>query len=75
MAQSLEMQTQIQIWREKATAGTLTQADMRDAIAALRADRVGAQATSTASKARKSATAAGKKPVNSDDLLSELDGM
>ena len=74
MAQSHEMQAKIQLWRQKAREGTLTQDEMREAIAALRQDRVAAAGVSTASRAKKSATAA-KKAVNSDDLLSELDGM
>ena len=74
MAMSPEMQAQIQLWRQKAREGTLTQDEMREAIAALRQDRVAAAGVSAASRAKKSATAA-KKAVNSDDLLSELDGM
>ena len=37
MAQSPEMQAKIQLWRQKAREGTLTQDEMREAIAALRA--------------------------------------
>ena len=47
---------------------------MRDAIAALRQDRVGAAATSEKSREKKAAGRA-KANVNSDDLLSELDGL
>lgn len=69
-----EMQSQIQLWRQKARDGTLTQDEMRQAIVALRQDRVGAAATSAKSKTTR-ATAKAKANVNSDDLLSELDGL
>ena len=74
MAQSPEMQAKIQLWRQKAREGTLTQDEMREAIAALRQDRVGAAGVSAASREKK-ATAKAKKNVNSDDLLNELDGL
>ena len=74
MAQSPEMQAKIQLWRQKAREGTLTQGEMREAIAALRQDRVGAASVSAASREKK-ATAKAKKNVNSDDLLNELDGL
>ena len=70
MAQSPEMQAKLGVWREKARAGTLTQDEMREAIAALREDRSRAVTTQTASKAR-----AKKAVVSSDDLLAELDGL
>ena len=47
---------------------------MREAIAALRQDRVGAAATSEKSRERK-ATSRAKANINSDDLLSELDNL
>lgn len=74
MVQSPEMQAKIQLWRQKAREGTLTQDEMREAIAALRQDRVGAAATSEKSREKKAAGRA-KANVNSDDLLSELDGL
>lgn len=73
-AQSPEMQLKIQEWRAKAREGTLSQDEMREAIAALRRDRGAippATAGSSVNKARKAAAA---KP-NSDDLLSELDNL
>lgn len=70
MAQSIELQAKIQAWRQKSAQGTMTQEDMREAIAALRQDRVVAHTTSTASKARKSAA---KEPVNVGGLFDELD--
>lgn len=71
---SPDMHTKIQLWRQKAREGTLTQEEMREAIAALREDRIGAAAVSGASRERK-ATSRAKASVNSDDLLSELDGL
>ena len=71
MAISPEMQAQVQIWRQKAREGTLTQEERRDAIRLLREDRKGAEGVSAASRAKK----APKAPVNADDFLSELDGL
>lgn len=66
---SPEQQARIQALRAKAREGTLTLEESREAIILLREDRVAASATSAASKARK----APKAPVNSDDLLAELE--
>lgn len=70
MAQSIEMQAKLGVWREKARAGTLTQDELREAIAALREDRSRAVAAGVVSKTR-----AKKAPVSSEDLLAELDGL
>ena len=74
MTQSQELQAKIQLWRQKAREGTLTQEEMREAIAALRQARIGAASVSAVSRERK-ATARAQKNVNSDDLLSELDSL
>ena len=74
MALSPEAQAKVQLWRQKAREGTLTQDEMREAIITLRQDRIAAAATSATSRAKKAATRE-KKAVNSDDLLSELDGI
>lgn len=69
--------TQIQSWRQGAAAGTLTLDEMRQAIAAIRKERVEASAVSSASKERK-ATAKAKAnaaPIDSDALLGELGGL
>jgi ribosomal protein L12E/L44/L45/RPP1/RPP2 len=73
-AQSPEMQLRIQEWRAKARQGTLSQDEMREAIAALRRDRGAIPQASAGSKVTKTRKAAAAKP-NSDDLLSELDGL
>jgi hypothetical protein len=71
---SPELSAKVQLWRQKARDGSLTQDEMREAIIALRQDRAGAAVTSAASRERK-ATAKAKASVNSDDLLNELDGL
>ncbi len=74
MAQSPELQAKIQTWRQKAREGTLSADEMREAIAALRQDRVMASATSAVAKERKS-TARAKKDINSDAMLGELEDL
>lgn len=73
-AQSPELQLKIAQWRDKARQGTLTQDEMREAIAALRSDRTSIPQATAGSKVTKARTAASKKP-DSDDLLSELEGL
>jgi len=70
MAISPEAQTEIQLLRQKSRDGTLSQDDMRRAIFLLREGRVAAAATSSVSRTKKA-----KVTVNSDDLLSELNGL
>ena len=63
----------IQYWRAKAaTPEGLSLDEMREAIAAIRKERVNAQETSSKSKAKKAETKAKQQPINSDDLLGEL---
>lgn len=69
-----DINTQIQLWRQKARSGEMTLEDFKQAFNHIRQDRVHASATSAASKGKKSAASA-KKNINSDDLLSELDGL
>jgi len=66
----LDLSAKIQLWRQKAREGTLSQAEMREAIEYLRQGRVQAAATSAKSRSSKA-----KPAVNSDDLLKELDGL
>lgn len=68
MALSLEAQTKIQAYRQKAREGKLTQEELQEAIKILREDRVAAAQTSAKSRASKA-------PVNSDALLDELGGL
>lgn len=63
---SAEHMTKVAEWRVKARDGTLTQDEMREAITFLRAERVAMPASGTKAKA---------KPINTADLLSELDGL
>ena len=62
----------IQLWRQKSRDGTITVAEMREAVQAMRAERVGAAGVSAASKEKKATTAAKKAPIDSDSLLGEL---
>lgn len=63
--------TQIQIWRQKVTAGTITKEELKEALAMLAKGRGAAAAVSATSRASK----APKKPVDADALLNELDGL
>lgn len=70
----------IQLWRQKAADGTISLDEMREAIAAIRKERVNAQEKSTTSRTRKAkseassggTTSSKAAPINSDDLLGEL---
>ena len=65
-----EMQSKIAVWRAKAEAGTLTEAEMVEGIRALRESRYGAAVASDQAK-RKRAQAV---IPDADDLLKELGG-
>ena len=65
---SPELQSKISVWRAKAAAGTLTQEEMREAITALRADRVGAAIASDKSRRSK----AKAEIPDAGDLLKEM---
>ena len=69
-----DLSTQVQLWRQKAREGTLTQDEMKEALIALRESRQAAGAVSATSREKK-AIAKVKKNINSDDLLNELDGL
>jgi len=64
----------IEIWRKKCRDGTITKEEMRDALAAIRKDRIGASATSAASKEKKAVKAAKEAapPIDSDALIDQL---
>lgn len=63
-----DIHTKVQLYRQKARDNTLTQDEMKEALIFLRQGRVAAAATSATSRAKKA-------PINSDDLLSELEGI
>lgn len=65
---SPELQSKITLWRARAANGTLTQEEMREAIAALRADRIGAAIASDKSKRAK----AKAEIPDAGDLLKEM---
>lgn len=62
----------VQIWRQKARDGTITVEEMRDAINAIRKDRIGASAVSAASKTRTATAKAKAAPIDSDAMLDSL---
>lgn len=62
----------LQLWRQKVRDGTITQDEMREAVAAIRTERLVASKTSDASRERKSTAKAKAAPVDSDALLGEL---
>jgi len=62
----------IQIWRQKSRDGTITLDEMREAIAAIRKERVGAGEVSAVSKERKAVAKAKAAPIDSQALLGEL---
>jgi uncharacterized protein YbaA (DUF1428 family) len=61
--------SQIQLWRQKVADGTITTDEMREAIAAIRKERVASSEKSTASRERKSAA---KAPVDADAVLAKF---
>jgi hypothetical protein len=72
---SFDRAAQVEIWRNKCRAGTMTQEEYKQVIAALRAGR---KATSQATSGTKSAArskAAKSVPISGDDLLSQLDAL
>ena len=66
-----EMNAKIAIWRQKALDNTLTVEDMKEAILALRGDRVGAAVASDKSRKAKAKTVV----PSADDLMAELEGL
>ena len=62
----------ISMLRQRVLSGTITPDEEREAIRLLRADRAAAVA---ASAKPAQGSRAKKAPVNSDDLLAELDGL
>ena len=55
MIQTPEVQNQVAQWRAKQLAGTMTQADWREAMEILRQHRTGAQDAAAASRAKSKA--------------------
>lgn len=69
---SAELQMKMSLWRQKAVEGTLTQDEMREAIALMRAGRAAGQ-TASASGTSRRAKAKAEIP-SADDMLNELGG-
>lgn len=74
MALSQTANERLAVLRSASRERPLTMEEMREAIKIMREDRTNAAATSATSKARTS-TAKAKKNIDSDDLLSQLDGL
>lgn len=66
------IQTSVQVWRQRSREGTLTVAEMKVAIDAIRQERMGQGAVSTAAKEKKVVAAKKKEPIDSNALLGEL---
>ena len=74
------IEEKIQEWRRKSADNTITLDEMREAIQAIRKERIHAQEKSTTSRTRKAkseassggTTSSKAAPINSDDLLGEL---
>jgi hypothetical protein len=68
--------TLIASWRAKCLAGTITKDELREAYAELRKARGTIPVAVAGSRVNKATKAsAGKKPIDSDDLLSQLEGL
>lgn len=65
---------EIQLYRQKVNAGTITQEELKRGLELLRRSRGAAHASSAASKEKKASSAA-KKNVDSGALLDELGGL
>lgn len=72
MIQSNEVHMRLAELRAKQAQGTITLEELREALDLLRQGRTAAQVTSTKSRTAK---AAAKAPINSDDLLADLEGL
>lgn len=61
--ESLPLQAKVDVWRQKAIAGTLSDDDLREAIRAIREDRVTAAALGAKTRATKAP------PRSAEELL------
>ena len=66
----LELQAKIASWRQRASEGTLTLDEMKEAILHLRAGRVSAANAASSAKRKKTSVA-----PPADDMLADLEGM
>ena len=60
--------SQLQLWRQKVHDGTISTEEMREAIQAIRKERVGSSEKSAVSRAK----AAPKAAINADDVLARF---
>lgn len=69
---SFDRAAQVEIWRQKCQAGTMTLEEYKQVIIQLRAGRAATPQTTSGSRSKAKAKPA---PVSGDDLLSQLDGL
>ena len=62
----------IQLWRQKSREGTITISELRQAVIAIREERMMAGEKSSASKEKKATAKAKAAPIDSEALLGEL---
>ena len=65
MEAELPLHDRIEIWKQKAVAGTLSDDEMKQAIAVMRGGRVAASETSAKAKSKAA-------PIDSDSILDNL---
>jgi len=70
-----QIHERLSLLRQKARDNTITMEEIRESIGLMREGRTQAAKTSATSKARTSTAKAKKAPIDSNDLLSELDGL
>lgn len=64
--------SKLQEWRQKSRDGTITPEEMREAIAAIRKERVGASIASTGAKEKRVTRNEKLKAIDSDKLLNSF---
>jgi uncharacterized tellurite resistance protein B-like protein len=68
---SPELQSKVAMWRVKVADGTITEAEMKEAVSLLRQGRLAAAQASATVKRKKAMVAI----PNADDLLAGLEGL
>lgn len=64
--------SQIQLWRQKSRDGTITLEETKEAIAAIRKERVEASTVSATARTRTATAKAKAAPIDSDKLLNDF---
>lgn len=66
------IQSKLQEWRQKSRDGTITPEEMREAIAAIRKERVGASIVSSGARAKRVTAKEKLAAIDSDKLLNSF---